>query len=303
MKLKIVIATIVTFFCTTNTQAAIYHLQGGDSIVGQRVYRPAYSGETVAQIAKHYDLGHNAIVDANPEVNVHSTLSTGTTIQIPTQHLLPNSKREGIVINLPEMRLYYYPAGSHDVYTYPIGIGKVGKTIPIEAAKIVRKTKDPIWIPPDDIREYNLTQGIVLPKIMPAGPDNPLGPYAIYMSIPTYLIHSTPFTDSIGKRASFGCIRMYQWDIKEFFPTIKRGIPVVILNSPTKVGWHNDQLYLEVHRPLAEHSGAFEASLPGMVALLTRASLGGKALIDWQLVSYIAEHRDGIPHRVGIRLP
>src|SRR6185503_4423744 len=96
----------------------------------------------------------------------------------------------------------------------PIGIGKIGKTIPLAEAMITRKAKDPKWIPTDDIRQFNLSQGVVLPQVMPPGPENPLGSYAIYMSIPTYLIHSTIFPESVGKRASFGCIRMYQSDVE-----------------------------------------------------------------------------------------
>lgn len=303
MKIKIVCAALITLFTASEVLAAAYQLPSdNESLIGQRVYRSANNGDNVTKIARHYDVGRNAIENANPHLNMGSEFPTGAPIQVPTQHLLPNAKRRGIIINLPEMRMYYYPANSDEVLTYPIGIGKIGKTIPILRTAITHKTKDPVWIPPDDIRKFNLDQGIVLPKIMPSGPDNPLGPYAIYMRLPTYLIHSTPFPDSVGKRASFGCIRMYEWDIKNFFPQVKGGTPVTIINSPIKVGWQHNQLYVEAHKPLEEHSSEYDASLPGMVHMLTNVSKENTTLIDWQLVSYIAEERDGVPHQVGMRI-
>lgn len=270
------------------------------SVIGQIQYSSVVAGDTISGVAQRFDLGFNAVENANPQME--RGFREGMTLQIPTKHLLPSLARRGIVINLPEMRMYYYPEGTGQVYTYPIGIGKLGKTIPILNTKITKKVENPTWVPPDDIREFNLEQGIVLPKIMPPGPDNPLGPYAIYMQLPTYLIHSTIFPQSVGKRASFGCIRMYETDIKDFFPSIVSGIPVAIINSPVKVGWQDDRLYMEAHEPLEEHSEAFDATLPGMVSIVDNVSSGQEALIDWQLVSYIDRERDGIPHEIGIRI-
>jgi L,D-transpeptidase ErfK/SrfK len=199
--------------------------------------------------------------------------------------------------------MYYYPAGTNQVLTYPIGIGKIGKTIPITMTSITRKTKDPVWIPPEDIREFNLQQGVVLPAVMPPGPDNPLGPYAIYMRVPTYLIHSTIFPESIGKRASFGCIRMYESDIQEFFPTVRGGIPVAITNSPVKVGWQKEHFYIEAYKPLEEHGDAFDNSLAGIVHSISTATNNQPVLIDWQALAFISQERDGVPHDIGIKLP
>lgn len=273
------------------------------TLIGQVQYTSVKSGEMPTTITQRYDLGINALERANPQIDMTKPFAYSMQLQVPTQHLLPNRVRQGIVINLPEMRMYYYLPGTTQVLTYPIGIGKIGKTIPIRNAIITRKKTDPTWIPPDDIREFNLEKGIVLPRIMPPGPDNPLGPYAIYMSIPTYLIHSTPFPESIGTRASFGCIRMYESDIKTFFPTITSGIPIVIVNSPVKVGWQKDKLYMESHIPLEEHGEAPDASLPGMVKMVSDASKDKPTLIDWQLVAFMAKERDGVPHQIGVRLP
>lgn len=292
----------ILLLVTTNAFATVYDTPPeNESIIGQKQYVSVGAFDNVVKIAERYDIGYNAIENANTQVGVTKRLSYGSQLVIPTQHLLPDQPRKGIVINLPEMRMYYYV--DNTVLTYPIGIGKIGKTIPIKKATITRKAKNPSWIPPEDIREFNLTQGIVLPKVMGPGPDNPLGPFAIYMSLPTFLIHSTIFPESIGKRASFGCIRMYEADIKTFFPSIQGGIPVVIINSPTKVGWQDDRLFMETHQPLEEHSAANDNSLSGMVHLVSNASNKQPTLVDWQLVSYLAKERDGLPHEVGMRIP
>lgn len=273
------------------------------SIIGHVRYDTAHYGDNVVKFAKHYDLGYNAIVNANPHLTMQRQFPSGASVQIPTQHLLPNQPRQGIIINLPEMRMYYFPAGTNAVYTYPIGIGKIGKTIPITKTSITRKATDPTWTPPDDIREFNLKEnGIVLPQVMPPGPDNPLGPYAIYMRVPTYLIHSTIFPESVGKRASFGCIRMYERDIKEFFPSITSGIPVAIINDPVKLGWQNNRLFMEAHQPLEEHNREYDSSLPGIVHRISSSAQNQPVLVDWQLISYIAREHDGLPHEVGVRL-
>jgi L,D-transpeptidase ErfK/SrfK len=273
-----------------------------DALIGQIQYNTAQTGDTLVTIAKRYDIGYNAIENANSHLDLNKSFPSGTSLQIPTKHLLPNQPRKGIVINLPEMRMYYFLADRNEILTYPIGIGKIDKTIPIKKATIVGKKVNPTWTPPQDIIDFNLEKGIVLPKVMPAGPDNPLGPYAIYTSLSTYLIHSTIFPESIGTRASFGCIRMYEDDIKEFFPSIEKNIPVVIINSPAKAGWENQQLYLEIHPPLEEHNKAIDASLPGVVSLIADMTKDREAIIDWQAVSYISKEKDGIPHDIGIDL-
>lgn len=274
-----------------------------ESLIGETKQTATADNDTVVTIAQRYNIGFNAIESANPQLDVTKGLISGSHLTVPTQHLLPNLPREGIVINLPEMRMYYYVAGTGQVLTYPIGIGKVGKTIPITKTAITRKVKDPIWVPPADIREFNLEQGIVLPRIMPAGPDNPLGQYAIYMRVPTYLIHSTIFPESVGKRASFGCIRMFESDIQTFFPSIQGGIPVTIINAPIKLGWQDNKLYVETHRPLEEHANEADATLPGMVNMVNEATKDQATLVDWQALAYLAKERDGMPHEVGMKLP
>ena len=296
--------SVIFLLVSGHAFAASYTLPPpNQSIIGRMEYNTSGYSDTIKSIDQEYDVGYNAMEGANPHLNLSQELTSGSPLQIPTEHLLPGEPREGIVINLPEMRMYYYPAGTGQVKTYPIGIGKVGKTIPIVHTEITYKKVNPTWTPPEDIREFNLEQGIVLPSVMPAGPDNPLGPYAIYMKVPTYLIHSTIFPESIGKRASFGCIRMYESDINDFFPSIQSGIPVAIINSPVKVGWQNNHLYMEAHPALIEHSSEYESTLPGTVHQIVERTGGNPVLIDWQAVTYISQEKDGVPHEIGMIVP
>lgn len=297
------LSTFMLLMSTTALSATFNVPPADQSLIGQIEYQKTSSDDSIVKFQKRYDVGFNAIEKANPQINPAKPLPRGDEIKLPTQHLLPNGVREGIVVNLPEMRMYYYLPGTTKVATYPIGIGRIGKTIPLATATITKKVKDPQWVPTDDIREFNLTQGVVLPQIMPAGPDNPLGPYAIYMSIPTFLIHSTIFPESIGKRASFGCVRMYESDIQDFFPSINPGIPVLIINSPVKVAWQKNRLLMEAHTPLEEHTAEYNATLPGTIAQINQLTKHQDTLVDWQAVAFIEKERDGLPHEIGIVIP
>ena len=274
---------------------------GGNALIGNMQSTYAAANDTPTTLAQRYNLGLNAIVNANPGTTEQAISSSY--IKIPTEFLLPALPHKGIIINLAEMRMYYYPEGSNNVMTFPVGIGKIGKTIPIQNTAVTRKVVNPVWIPPPDIRKYNRDQGIELPYKMEAGPDNPLGPYAIYLRIPTYLIHSTIFPESIGRRASFGCIRMNEEDIKEFFPLVRPGTPVAIINMPDKVGWDNDKLFLEAHPPLEEHNQGLQVSLDNMVNMVENSLPSrGVTLVDWQLAADILQQPDGLPHEIGVRV-
>jgi L,D-transpeptidase ErfK/SrfK len=273
----------------------------GNSLVGKVQYTTASYDDTTTTVSHRYNLGLNSIVAANPGTT-ETTLSTRN-VRVPTAFILPPFPRKGLIINLPEMRMYYYPENSNQVMTYPIGIGKIGNTIPIENSTVTRKTMNPTWIPGPDVRKYNEEQGIDLPRVMPPGPDNPLGPYAIYLSIPSFLIHSTIFPESIGRRASFGCIRMNESDIKDFYPLITPGTEVVIVNMPNKVGWSGNHVYIESHPILEEHNPGTDKNLQDMVETVEKSlPRNGVTLIDWQMMAHLAEEPDGVPHEIGVRI-
>ncbi len=286
--------------CLTTTVAArTFNLPvENESIIGN-IQHTSGAGKNTPAVAYNYNLGQNALIAANAGVVENGNLPARA-ITIPTQYMLPPMPRNGIIINLAEMRMYYYPRGSNIVMTFPIGIGKIGKMIPIERTAITRKKINPTWTPPQDIRDFNHEQGVELPPTVGPGPDNPLGPYAIYLQIPTYLIHSTIFPDSIGRRASFGCIRMNEDDIKEFFPSVAPGTPVAIVNMPNKVGWQNNSLFLEAHPPLEEHVN--DSNLATVVTYIENTTAQKQALVNWQLVSYLTDQPDGLPHEVGVKI-
>lgn len=286
-------------FPCQNLYATQYPLPStGNSVVGDLSYISGVD-ESIVSIGTRYDVGVNAVINANPKA-AHDTLLLSDVL-VPTQHVLPPRPHKGIVINLAEMRMYYYPQGMNTVMTFPIGIGRVGKTVPTGNTTIARKAVNPSWMPPEDIREYDrLFQDIELPRVIGPGPDNPLGHFALYLKVPTFLIHSTIYPDSIGRRASFGCIRMNESDIKELFALVKAGTPVAIIDVPYKLGWQNNRLYLEVHPPLAEHEGRKMDSVATVVQRFLQHD--GVTLVNWQMVSYVSKKRDGVPHEIGVRI-
>lgn len=271
-----------------------------ESLIGHVQYTSAMDN-SITDVAKRYDIGYSQIKNANPTIDPTRRFSATEILKLPTAFILPPLPRQGIIINLSEMRLYYFPKGSDIVKTYPIGIGKVGKTVPLTRTYVARKLLNPTWFPTKDIRKYNREQGIILPASIPPGPDNPLGPYAIYLGIPEYRIHSTIFPESIGRRASFGCIRLTEDDIKDFFGLITPKTLVNIVDIPTKIGWQDDKLYIESHPPLEERPHE-SSTYSGMVSLIEQTTRNHPLLVNWELVNYIAKEHDGIPHEIGIRI-
>lgn len=299
--IKLASTLILSSFVTMAMGAEFSLPEGNNALIGEVQYAVASETDTPTTVAEQFNLGLNSIVAANPGATERRLYKRN--LKIPTVFLLPPFAHEGIIINLPEMRLYYYPVDSDIVLTYPIGIGKIGKTIPIKNTTVTRKKVNPSWIPGPDVRRYNEDQGIELPKVMGPGPDNPLGPYAIYLNIPSFLIHSTIFPESIGRRASFGCIRMNEKDIKEFFPLVTPGTPVVIVNMPFKAGWNGDKLFFEAHPQLEEMENEYSISLEDAVSVVQKVlPQHALTIVDWQLIAHLAQHPDGVPHEVGSRV-
>ncbi len=213
--------------------------------------------DTLLDIARRYDIGQEQIIRANPDVD-RWLPGDGTRVIIPTRYILPAAPREGLVLNVPEMRLYYYPKPKPGetpvVKTFPVGIGRQDWGTPLGLTKIVGKVKDPTWTPPASIRKEHEENGDPLPAVVPAGPNNPLGQYAMRLAIGggSYLIHGTNKAFGVGMRASHGCIRMMPEDIEYLFQQTPVGTPVRIVSETAKVGWFGGKLYLEIHEPLEE---------------------------------------------------
>ncbi len=190
--------------------------QEGDDLVGQTFKFHTRYEDTFSDIARFYDIGYRELRDANPEVDPWLP-GEGTEITIPQQYILPSGPRNGIIINLAELRLYYFPPGRKEIVTYPLGIGREGWSTPVGTTKIIGKKKDPTWTVPDSILKEHAQDGRPLPPVVPPGPDNPLGGYALYLGIKGYLMHGTNKPYGVGMRVSHGCIRLYPENIEQLF--------------------------------------------------------------------------------------
>ena len=254
--------------------------------------------DTLLDLAVAERTGFIELAMANPGVDAWLP-GAGTTIVVPTLHLQPDAPQKGIVINLPEQRLYYYENGS--LYkSYPIGIGRDGHATPTGGTSIVRKQANPTWYPVPTARAEDPT----LPAAMPPGPDNPLGTRALYLGWATYLIHGTNKEYGIGRRASRGCIRMYTADVETVFDRAAVGTPVTVVDQPVKVGSLNGELYIEASPTMAqvqqwEETGRFDRTDPEAARALVARKAGDAApRIDWAVVDRALAERRGIVTRI-----
>ncbi|MCB1529433.1 MAG: L,D-transpeptidase family protein [Rhodospirillales bacterium] len=261
-----------------------------------KVYRAAFE-DTFVHLARDNDLGFVEMRAANPNVDPWIP-GAGTKIILPKQHLLPDAPREGIVINLPEMRLYFFPKGGTAPKTYSIGIGREGLKTPVGSTKIAWKKVGPTWSPTPRMRKEDPS----LPATVPAGPENPMGTHAMYLGWPQYAIHGTNKPYGIGRRVSSGCIRMYPEGIKDIFPRVPVGTKVSVVDQPVKVGWIEDKMYIEVH-PTQKQSlkiedegllKAYEITKEDMKRIAAKAgSYAGQ--IDWESVREAVRSHSGYP--------
>lgn len=273
----------------------------GEDVVGQiRVIKAKYE-DTFAAIAETNDLGYSELVAANPGVDPWLP-GEGTDIILPTRFILPPGPREGIVINIAEYRLYYYPAGGSVVHTYPLGIGREGWGSPVGSTRISAMTANPAWYPPKSIREEHAADGDPLPTVVPPGPDNPLGPYKMSLAIPGYLIHGSNKKFGIGMRVSHGCFRMLNHNVLELAGLVKVGTSVRIIDEPYKFGVSEGKIYLEAHTPLQDedkHMTLMDKHAVVVNTLLKRDEAAGVLQLDWEMVREIIAGEDGLPIQIA----
>lgn len=295
------LATLVMAATAFFTQAADYPLLSADQqLIGSISTIQARYEDTLADLADTYGFGFNEIQAANPEVDAWLP-GEGTTVRLPGQHILPDAPRSGIVINLPEYRMYFFPDGEDRVSTWPVGIGREGWSSPIGQTRVLRKEAKPSWYPPQSIREEHAAQGDILPAVVPPGPDNPMGPFKMNLAMSGYVIHGTNKSFGIGMRVSHGCFRMNNDDVTELFPQVPVGTPVTIINQPYKLGVMDGKLYLEVHAPLDEHG--FPSALDKQAAiqqlLRERSELADGFRLDWQKIRDVVFAEEGVPQVIG----
>jgi L,D-transpeptidase ErfK/SrfK len=267
-------------------------------VVGQIQVTTAGYEDTLLDIARRYDLGYEEMMAANPGVDPWLP-GEGTQVVLPTQFVLPDGAREGLVVNLAAMRLFYYPtpaAGeSAQVITHPVGIGREGWLTPQGTMRVTHKMAQPAWTVPESVRREHAEQGDPLPKIVPPGPDNPLGEFAMRLSQPSYLIHGTNQPFGVGLRVSHGCVRMYPEDIARLFPEVPVGTEVRIINEPYVAGWRDGELYLEAHQPLAEDAQRWKQGLEPMQAAVAMKTVHVPAEVNWEKAATVARETRGIP--------
>ncbi|CAM4173811.1 L,D-transpeptidase family protein [Vibrio agarivorans] len=229
----------------------------GSNIVGRTQYHVVEQGETIANIAKQYDVGFLSLLAANKGVDPFLPQADHV-LTIPSQIILPQAERKGIVINLAELRLYYFDPEEDVVHIFPVGIGRVGRDTPEMTTRISQMREAPTWTPPQSVRRDYLAKGVELPAVVPAGPDNPLGEYAMRLAYGhgEYLIHGTNKDFGIGLRVSAGCIRMEPTDIEWLFYQVDKGTKVRIIDEPVKMTLEPDRsVFVEAHEPLTRSDG------------------------------------------------
>ena len=276
-----------------------------DSIIGELRWTKTREGQSLLDIARAFDVGHDQLLSANPHLN-RWVPPVGADVLIPSRYILPPGPRHGIVLNLAELRLYYYPPRSGTVLTYPVSIGDINWKTPRGTTSIVAKEIDPAWSPTASIRREHREEGDELPAVIPGGSeDNPLGHYALKLGIPSYLIHGTNEARAfgIGMRVSHGCIRLYPEDIEDLFYSVAIGTTVRIIDAPIKIGWRGEFLYLEVHRPFEvdERLALPEPSWEDLETLLGY-SLRDETRVDSIRTLSVFERGNGIPVPIGIHM-
>ena len=292
---------VVTGNALPGTAAALeFALTPGTEVVGEIQIIEAAHEDTFVRLAREYDVGYEELRQANPEVDPWLP-GEGTQIVIPTQFVLPRAERRGIVVNVPELRLYYFPEDGERVFTYPISIGKMQWATPYGTTSVVRKAVDPTWYPPASVRQEHAERNDPLPSVVPPGPDNPLGHRALYLGFSGYLLHGTNKPFGLGMRVTHGCIRLFPEDIEALYEHVGVGTPVALVNQPYKLGWGDDGLYLEAHRPLNEDVESGEWTATELTRIFVGATQERQTNnMHWRNAESVMYASQGIPEFVSV---
>ena len=260
--------------------------------------------DALPDIARRFNLGYEEIVRANPGVDPWLP-GEGKVVLLPTRFVLPNAPREGLVVNLAAMRLFWFPKRESGrlqvVYTYPIGIGRVGWVTPEGGTRVVAKIKDPDWRPPASVRKEHRENGEELPLLVPAGPDNPLGAHMFRLGWPSYLIHGTNKPYGVGMRSSHGCLRLYPEDIAHLYSQLPLGTRVTVVNQPLVFGWQAGVMHAQAYEVLEDdkrdwrHAPLTLRKRADKGSATWRRILAKDADIDWEAAHHVALKPLGVP--------
>ena len=280
-----------------------FELAPGQDLVGELQVVAATKEDTLTDIARRFNVGYEEMLRANPQVDPWLP-GEGREIVVPSQFILPDVPRAGLVINIPAMRVFYFPPVARGepqvVFTHPIGIGKVGWSTPEGVTKIVRRQQDPTWRVPVSVRKEHHENGEELEPVIGPGPDNPLGKYAFYLQWPSYLIHGTNKPAGVGLRSSHGCIRLYPEDIEQFFNMVPVGTSVRVVNQPFVFGWRDGRLYLQPYGVLEDDTRDWANAQRKLLSKALAARLQQQLKtqheeIDWKRVSSLTHNPRGLP--------
>lgn len=266
----------------------------GDALLGHLEERKLSYEDTFARVAREAGVGYEALRRANPGIDAWIP-GAGKVVVLPKTMLLPRASRKGVLVNLSELRLYFFDPANDQVFVYPIGIGSEGTETPVMQTQIIAKIQQPIWYPPDSVRARHAAAGDPLPRKVLPGPDNPLGEYAIQLARRGYFIHGTNQPIGVGRRVSSGCIRLYGRHIEALVKQVANGAEVKVIRQPYKVAWHQGILYMEAHPFRREKS----RSHSGFVGEIIRATANRTAEIDWNLALEVAQAGQGLPVRIS----
>jgi L,D-transpeptidase ErfK/SrfK len=321
-----VFPVLFAFLLGTTAQAAEFYIAEGDEVFGELKVVEARHEDTFVGLARTYNVGYEELRQANPGVDEWLP-GEGTKITIPSLYVLPRAPHRGIIVNVAELRMYYFPensgplpegvpAGSRKVITHPISIGRMDWSTPLGTTTITGKVANPSWYPPQSIRDEHAARNDTLPRVVPPGPDNPLGKHAMRLGLPGYLIHGTNKPSGVGMRVTHGCVRMFPEDIEALYKTVPNGTSVNIVNQPVKLGWTADgRLYVESH-PVVHESNvdgenveSADAPAPATVqesplTSLMRAYIAAtgerRVELDWDAAERVAQFASGIPEAVSV---
>ncbi len=289
-------------------QTERFVLKPGQTVIGRVQIVRLEPHQVLSDIARRFDVGNDAIMHANPKVNPWLA-PVGTPVIVPTQFILPDAPHVGIVVNLAAMRLFYFPPHKPGqpqvVITHPVGIGRLGWPTPTGLTRVIAHEAHPVWIVPRSILAEHAREGVPLPRVIQAGPTNPLGNFALPLAWPGYLIHGTDKPAGVGRRVSHGCIHLYPEDIKQLFRMVPNGTPVRVVNQPYLFGWKHHRLYLQAYGPLQDDKRPWKTDTtllgnmltPNLVHDLARAH----QRIDWPRVGALLANAKIVPLPVSGR--
>ncbi len=282
-------------------RAGNVHLLGeGADLIGGVASMVSRYEDTLVDIGRAHNIGFEELKLANPGVDPWLP-GEGREILLPTEFVLPAAERSGLVVNIAEFRVYFFyqNEGRNYVATLPASIGRMDWSTPLGRTRIVSRVTRPSWYPPASVREEYAAEGRELARVVPPGPDNPLGEYALRLGLPGYLIHGTNRPAGVGMRVTHGCIRLFPEDIEWLFPRTRVDMPVQIVNQPVKFGWRGDALYMEVHPALAAADGGAELTMTDVTRAYVQATVNRAANVDWNRVAQVFREQRGIPEAVG----